>query len=71
MEKYARIFLKKLTKIMEFVIAIVLACGIIIMIGQLIFSIGELPDLNSSPPVEDLLSACLNVRFGVVVLRLV
>ena len=35
MEKYARLFLKHLTKIMEFIIAVLLACGIIIMIVQL------------------------------------
>ena len=47
MEKYARLFLKYLTKIMEYVIAVLLACGIIIMIVQLIFSIGALPDLGT------------------------
>ena len=55
MEKYARLFLKHLTKIMEFVIAALLACGIIIMIVQLIFSIGALPDLNTYPNYDDLL----------------
>lgn len=70
MEKYARIFLKKLTKIMEFVIAIVLACGIIIMIGQLILSIGELPDLSTYPNYDDLLTACFNLIIGVELIRM-
>lgn len=70
MEKYARIFLKKLTKIMEFVIAIVLACGIIIMIGQLILSIGELPNLSTYPNYDDLLTACFNLIIGVELIRM-
>ena len=70
MEKYARIFLKKLTKVMEFVIAVVLACGIIIMIGQLVLSIGELPDLNTYPNYEDLLTACFNLIIGVELIRM-
>lgn len=70
MEKYARIFLKKLTKIMEFIIAIVLACGIIIMIAQLIFSIGELPDLSTYPNYDDLLTACFNLIIGVELIRM-
>ena len=70
MEKYARIFLKKLTKIMEFIIAIVLACGIIIMIGQLVLSIGELPDLNTYPNYDDLLTACFNLIIGVELIRM-
>ena len=40
MEKYAHLFLKYLTKILEFVIAALLACGIIIMTIQLGFSMG-------------------------------
>lgn len=70
MEKYARIFLKKLTKIMEFIIAIVLACGIIIMIGQLVLSIRELPDLNTYPNYDDLLTACFNLIIGVELIRM-
>lgn len=70
MEKYARIFLKKLTKIMEFVIAVVLACGIIIMMGQLILSIGALPNLDTYPNYDDLLTACFNLIIGVELIRM-
>ena len=70
MEKYARLFLKHLTKIMEFVIAALLACGIIIMIVQLIFSIGALPDLNTYPNYDDLLTACFNLIIGVELIRM-
>ena len=70
MEKYARLFLKHLTKIMEFIIAVLLACGIIIMIVQLIFSIGELPDLNTYPNYDDLLTSCFNLIIGVELIRM-
>ncbi|HIZ81693.1 MAG TPA: transporter [Candidatus Mediterraneibacter pullistercoris] len=70
MEKYARFILKHLTKIMEFVIAALLACGIVIMIVQLIFSIGELPDLNTYPNYDDLLTSCFNLIIGVELIRM-
>lgn len=70
MEKYARLFLKKLTKIMEFVIALVLACGIIIMIAQLVFSIGQIPDLSTYPNYDDLLTSCFNLIIGVELIRM-
>lgn len=70
MEKYARLFLKRLTKIMEFVIALVLACGIIIMIAQLVFSIGQIPDLSTYPNYDDLLTSCFNLIIGVELIRM-
>lgn len=70
MEKYARLFLKYLTKIMEYVIAVLLACGIIIMIVQLIFSIGALPDLGTYPNYDDLLTTCFNLIIGVELIRM-
>lgn len=70
MEKYAQIFLKKITKVMEFIIAVLLACGIIIMIFQLILSIGKLPDLNTYPNYDDLLTSCFNLIIGVELIRM-
>lgn len=70
MEKYARLFLKYLTKIMEYVIAVLLACVIIIMIVQLIFSIGALPDLGTYPNYDDLLTTCFNLIIGVELIRM-
>ena len=70
MEKYARLFLKYLTKIMEYDIAVLLACGIIIMIVQLIFSIGPLPDLGTYPNYDDLLTTCFNLIIGVELIRM-
>lgn len=70
MEKYVRLFLKYLTKTMEYVIAGLLACGIIIMITRLIFSIGALPDLNTYPNYDDLLTTCFNLIIGVELIRM-
>lgn len=70
MEKYARLFLKYLTKIMEFVIALLLACAIIIMIGQLIMSVSSLPDLNTYPNYDDVLMSCFNLIIGVELIRM-
>ncbi len=70
MEKYARLFLKHLTKIMEFIIAALLACSIIIMIAQLVLSIDALPDLNTYPNYDDLLGTCFNLIIGVELIRM-
>ncbi len=70
MEKYAHLFLKNLTKVLEFVIAALLACGIIIMTVQLILSVGHLPDLNTYPNYDDLLTSCFNLIIGVELIRM-
>ena len=70
MEKYAHLFLKYLTKIREFVIAALLACGIIIMTIQLGFSMGELTDASTYPNYDDLLTACFNLIIGVELIRM-
>lgn len=70
MEKYARLLLKYLTKVMEFIIALLLACAIIIMIGQLIMSVSSLPDLNTYPNYDDVLMSCFNLIIGVELIRM-
>ena len=70
MEKYAHLFLKYLTKILEFVIAALLACGIIIMTIKLGFSMGELTDASTYPNYDDLLTACFNLIIGVELIRM-
>ena len=70
MQKYAHLFLKYLTKILEFVIAALLACGIIIMTIQLGFSMGELTDASTYPNYDDLLTACFNLIIGVELIRM-
>lgn len=70
MQKYANIFLKNITKILEFIIATLLACAISIMTYHLIFSIGELTDVTTYPNYEDLLTACFNLIIGVEMIRM-
>lgn len=70
MEKYAQIFLKNLSKVLEFVIAALLACGIIIMTFQLIFSVGALTDTSTYPNYDDLLTSCFNLIIGVEMIRM-
>lgn len=70
MEKYVHLFLKKLTTILEFVIAGLLACAIIIMTYELIFSIGALTDSSTYPNYDDLLTACFNLIIGVELIRM-
>lgn len=70
MKKYANAFLKTLTTTLEFVIAIILAAGIILMTYQLILSFGNLPDLNKYPNYDDLLTTCFNLIIGVEMIRM-
>lgn len=70
MEKYARLFLKNLTKILEFIIAALLACGIIIMTYKLIISVEHLTDISTYPNYDDLLTACFNLIIGVELIRM-
>lgn len=70
MEKYAHLFLKYLTKILEFVIAALLAGAIIIMTVQMALSMGQLTDASTYPNYDDLLTACFNLIIGVELIRM-
>lgn len=70
MEKYAQLFLKYLTKILEFVIAALLAGAIIIMTVKLGLSMGKLTDVSTYPNYDDLLTACFNLIIGVELIRM-
>lgn len=70
MKKYANAFLKNLSTFLEFIIAMILSAGIVIMIVQLILSFGNLPDLNKYPNYDDLLTTCLNLIIGVEMIRM-
>ena len=70
MEKYAHLFLKYLTKILEFVIAALLAGAIIIMTVQLALSMEQLTDASTYPNYDDLLTACFNLIIGVELIRM-
>lgn len=70
MEKYVHLFLRYLTKALEFIIAALLACAVIIMTIQLGLSLGELTDASTYPNYEELLSACFNLIIGVELIRM-
>ena len=65
MKKYIKAFLSNLTTALEFIIAALLAVGIIIMIFQVVFSLGYLTDITKYPNYEDLLTVCFNLIIGV------
>ena len=70
MKKYVYAFLKNLTTALEFVIALILAAGIILMTFQLVLSFGNLADLSKYPNYDDLLTTCFNLIIGVEMIRM-
>lgn len=70
MKKYATAFLKNLTMVLEYIIAGLLAAGIIIMLLQLFLSFGNLSDIGKYPNYEDLLTTCFNLIIGVEMIRM-
>ena len=70
MKKYADAFLRNMTTIMDFVIAILLSAAIIVMIVQLALSFGNLTDLTVYPNYDDLLTSCFNLIIGVEMIRM-
>lgn len=63
--------LKKLTEVLEFFIALMLAVGIILLCFRMAFSMGRIPDLGSWPNYDDLLEMCFNLIIGVELIRMV
>lgn len=70
MKKYANAFLKYLTTTLEFVIALILAAGILIMTARLLLSFSNLPDVSKYPNYDDLLTTCFNLIIGVEMIRM-
>lgn len=70
MKKKITVFLKALTNLLEFVIAALLAVGIIIITFQLFMSIDNLTDLSKYPNYDDLLTLCFNLIIGVEMIRM-
>lgn len=70
MKKYANAFLKSLTTALEFVIAAILAAGIIIMMIQVLLTFGNLTDISKYPNYDDLLTVCFNLIIGVEMIRM-
>ena len=70
MKKYAEAILRFLTTVMEFIIAGLLAAGVIIMIIQLSYKIGNLSNLAKYPNYNDLLLVCFNMIIGVELIKM-
>lgn len=70
MKKYVTAFFKNLCTILEFVIAAMLAAGIILMVIQLILSFVHLTDISTYPNYDDLLTSCFNLIIGVELIRM-
>lgn len=62
--------LKKLTVVLEYVIAIILAVGIILLCARVAVSLIHIPDLNVWPNYDDLLETCFNLIIGVELIRM-
>ena len=63
--------LKKLTELLEFVIALMLAIGIILLCFRLASSLIHIPNLETWPNYDDLLEMCFNLIIGGELIRMV
>lgn len=63
--------LKKLTELLEFFIAFMLAVGIILLSLRLAASLIHIPNLEVWPNYNDLLETCFNLIIGVELIRMV
>ena len=70
MKKYAHAILRVVTTVMEFLIAGLLAVGVMIMLLQMIPQIGNLANLAKYPNYNDLLTVCFNMIIGVELIRM-
>lgn len=70
MRYYANIFFKKLAVVLEFVIAIMLAIGIILLCLRMAGSLSNIPNLDIWPNYDDLLATSFNLIIGVELIRM-
>ena len=71
MQLYLEALLKKLSSLLEIVIAIMLTIGIVLLCIRMAFSLGNIPNLDLYPNYEDLLETCFNLIIGVELIRMV
>ena len=71
MHLYLEALLKKLSSLLEIVIAIMLTIGIVLLLIRMGFSLGNVPNLDVYPNYEDLLETCFNLIIGVELIRMV
>ena len=71
MQLYLEALLKKLSSLLEIVIAIMLTIGIVLLCIKMAFNLGNIPNLELYPNYEDLLETCFNLIIGVELIRMV
>ncbi|MGN1266700.1 MAG: phosphate-starvation-inducible PsiE family protein [Dorea sp.] len=71
MQFYIEAFLKKISSLLEIVIAIMLSIGIILLCIRMACTLGNIPNLEVYPNYEDLLETCFNLIIGVELIRMV
>ena len=62
--------LKQIAAILEYVIAFMLAIGIILLCFRMACSLQYIPNLNTYPNYDDLLEICFNLIIGVELIRM-
>ena len=62
--------LKQVAAILEYVIAFMLAIGIILLCLRMVCSLQYIPYLNTYPNYDDLLEVCFNLIIGVELIRM-
>lgn len=62
--------LKQVAAILEYVIAFMLAIGIILLCLHMVCSLQYIPNLNTYPNYDDLLEVCFNLIIGVELIRM-
>ena len=62
--------LKQVAAILEYVIAFMLAIGIILLCLRMVCSLQYIPNLNNYPNYDDLLEVCFNLIIGVELIRM-
>jgi hypothetical protein len=70
MKAYATYLLKKIATILEFVISLMLAIGIIILCARMAASLINVADFDTWPNYDDLLATCFNLIIGVELIRM-
>ena len=70
MKEFISHILKQVAAILEYVIAFMLAIGIILLCFRMVCSLQNIPHLNTYPNYDDLLEVCFNLIIGVELIRM-
>ena len=70
MKEFISHILKQVAAILEYVIAFMLAIGIILLCFRMVCSLQNIPHLNTYPNYDDLLEVCFNLIIGVEMIRM-